>query len=43
MKAAVWTDYNRMELREVPMPVISDDEVLIRVMAAGVCITDLHV
>lgn len=43
MKAAVWTDYNRMEIREVPVPEIAKDEVLIRVMAAGVCITDLHV
>ena len=43
MKAAVWTDYNQMEVREVPVPEIFDEEVLIRVMAAGVCITDLHV
>ena len=43
MKAAVWTDYGKMEVMEVPMPEISDDEVLIKVMAAGVCITDLHV
>ena len=43
MLAAVWTDYNKMELRELPTPEIGADDVLVRVMAAGVCITDLHV
>ena len=43
MKAALWSDYGKIEIREVPMPVIGDDEVLLRVRAAGVCITDLHV
>jgi len=32
-----------LELRDVPEPVISDDEVLIEVMAAGICGTDVHV
>lgn len=32
-----------IELREVPEPVISDDEVLIAVKAAGICGTDIHV
>ena len=43
MKAAVWTDYGKMEIKEVPNPVISENEVLIKVRAAGVCKTDLHV
>ena len=43
MKAAVWTDYGKMEIKEVPLPVIGDDEVLLKVRAAGVCVTDLHV
>lgn len=43
MKAAVWTDYGKIEIQEVPIPEISGNEVLIKVMAAGVCITDLHV
>lgn len=43
MLAAVWTDYNKMEIRELPTPEIGADDVLVRVMAAGVCITDLHV
>ena len=32
-----------MELRDVPEPVIADDEVLIEVKAAGICGTDMHV
>lgn len=32
-----------MEVREVLEPVISEDEVLIRVRAAGICGTDLHI
>lgn len=43
MKAAVWTDYGKMEIKEVPMPVINENEVLLKVRAAGVCKTDLHV
>lgn len=43
MKAAVWTDYGKMEIQEVPMPVIGEDEVLLKVRAAGLCMTDLHV
>lgn len=43
MKAAVWVDYGKIEIKEVPMPIIGDDEVLLKVRAAGVCITDLHV
>ncbi|MGI5856807.1 MAG: zinc-dependent alcohol dehydrogenase [Candidatus Merdivicinus sp.] len=43
MKAAVWTDYGKLEIQEVPVPEIGESEVLIQVMAAGVCITDLHV
>ncbi len=43
MKAAVWVDYGKMEIREVETPVIADEEVLLKVRAAGVCVTDLHV
>ncbi len=43
MKAAVWTDYGKMEIKEVPNPVIGDNEVLLKVRAAGLCMTDLHV
>ncbi len=43
MKAAVWTDYGKIEVKEVPDPVIGEGEVLLKVRAAGVCMTDLHV
>lgn len=43
MKAAVWTDYGKIEIQEIPMPAINKTEVLIKVLAAGVCKTDLHV
>jgi len=34
---------NGTELREVPVPELRDDEVLIRVDKAGICGTDLHI
>ena len=43
MKAAVWTDYGKIEIKEVPTPEIGKNEVLLKVLAAGVCVTDLHV
>ena len=33
MKAAVWTDYGKMEIKEVPKPVIDDNEVLLSDMS----------
>jgi len=32
-----------IELREVPVPEISDNEVLIEIKAAGICATDIHI
>lgn len=43
MKAAVWTGINQIEVKEVPMPVIGQEEALIKVKAAGVCATDYHI
>ena len=43
MKAAVWTGDNCIEIRELPMPEISEEEAIIKVRAAGVCVTDFHV
>lgn len=43
MKAAVWTDYGKIEIKDVPIPEISEKEALLKVRAAGVCVTDLHV
>lgn len=45
MKALVKTGkgVGLIEVREVPIPSIGDDEVLIEVKAAGICGTDLHI
>lgn len=43
MKAAVWTDYNKIEIKDVPKPVPKEGEVLVQVKAAGVCATDVHI
>jgi len=42
MKAAVLRDVHDLRLEELPDPRPADDEVLIRVKAAGVCGTDVH-
>jgi L-iditol 2-dehydrogenase len=43
MKASVLCDVHRLEVRDVPRPVISPYEVLIRVSAVGLCGTDVHI
>ena len=43
MKAAVWTGINQIEIKEVPTPKAGEGEVLIKVKAAGVCATDVHI
>jgi 2-desacetyl-2-hydroxyethyl bacteriochlorophyllide A dehydrogenase len=43
MKAAVTTDFGRIEYKDVPVPEIADDEALIQVACSGVCGTDVHV
>jgi D-arabinitol dehydrogenase (NADP+) len=42
MKAIVYDRPQSFELREVPTPVPGPRDVLIRVLVAGVCGTDLH-
>ncbi|HBE42126.1 MAG TPA: galactitol-1-phosphate 5-dehydrogenase, partial [Bacteroidales bacterium] len=42
MKALVLEEYNKLVYRDWPDPFISDDEVLIRVKAAGICGSDVH-
>ena len=43
MKAAVAHEYNKpLALEEAPVPEVKDQEILIKVMASGVCHTDLH-
>ena len=43
MKASVLCDVQRLEVRDIPRPVISPYEVLIRVSAVGLCGTDAHI
>ncbi|GII84526.1 zinc-dependent alcohol dehydrogenase [Sphaerisporangium siamense] len=44
MRAALLTGIGRpLEIREVPVPRIGPDEVLIRTLSSGVCRTDLHI
>ena len=35
--------YDNIIYKEVPVPVISEDEVLVKVMATGICGSDLHI
>ncbi|WP_283139664.1 alcohol dehydrogenase catalytic domain-containing protein [Rhizohabitans arisaemae] len=44
MRAALLTGIDRpLEIREVPVPSIGPDEVLVRTLSSGVCRTDLHI
>lgn len=43
MKAAVLVEPRRFELRDVPVPGIGPDDVLIRVERCGICGTDIHI
>lgn len=43
MKAAVLYGVRDLRLEDVPKPEISDNEVLIRVNACGICGTDIHI
>jgi len=43
MKQAIMTAPGRIELRDVPLPEVAPDQVLIRVKRIGVCGSDIHV
>ena len=43
MKAAVWTGVDKIEIQDLPIPEIENGYALIKVRAAGVCVTDYHV
>lgn len=43
MRAAVLTAPKRFEIREVPMPAIGPEDVLVRVARTGICGTDVHI
>ena len=42
MKALVLTEYNRLELQDVPEPGVGPSDVLVRVKACGICGSDVH-
>lgn len=42
MKALVLEEYKKLVYKDVPEPVIGDEDVLIRVMACGICGSDVH-
>ena len=43
MKAAVVREFGRpLEIDDVPVPAVPDGQVLVKIMASGVCHTDLH-
>jgi len=42
MKALVLEDYNRLEYKDVPDPLVGPDDVLIDVKACGICGSDVH-
>ena len=43
MKAAFLTGREKFEIREVPIPEVSRDEVLIKIQVTGICGSDVHV
>jgi L-iditol 2-dehydrogenase len=42
MRALELVEYNRFEIAELPIPVIANDEILVRVKACGICGSDVH-
>src|SRR3982750_1962327 len=42
MKALLLSEYSRLDIADLPMPRPSEDEVLIRVKACGICGSDVH-
>ncbi len=42
MKALVLTDYQKMDYRDVPDPVIAPNEVLVHIRSCGICGSDIH-
>ena len=43
MKALVYSQPERFEIKEVDYPVCRQDQVIIKVMACGICKTDVHI
>ena len=42
MKASYMTDIRKVEMRDLPMPEVKDNEVLVKIKHCGVCGSDVH-
>jgi L-iditol 2-dehydrogenase len=42
MKSLLLSEYNHLEIADLPTPVVGADEVLVRVEACGICGSDVH-
>jgi len=42
MKALVYTNVETLDYRDAPSPVVGEDQALIRIMASGICGSDMH-
>src|SRR5215831_10467829 len=42
MKALLLSEYKKLQIAEVPVPVSSPGEILVRVAACGICGSDVH-
>ena len=42
MKALVYTDVETLQYQDVPVPTATSDQELVRIMASGVCGSDMH-
>ena len=43
MKAALYLGNEKIETQEIAIPEIKDEEVLVKIMASGICGTDIHI
>ncbi|MDG2101952.1 MAG: alcohol dehydrogenase catalytic domain-containing protein [Dehalococcoidia bacterium] len=43
MKASIWLGRDKFEIKEVPIPNLDNDQVLVKVKKVGLCGTDVHI
>ncbi|MFH1539866.1 MAG: alcohol dehydrogenase catalytic domain-containing protein, partial [bacterium] len=43
MKAVVYSEPRKFEVKDIPYPALKENQVIIKVKACGVCKTDLHI
>ena len=42
MKSLLLSEYNHLEIADLPLPAVGADDVLVRVEACGICGSDVH-